>query len=229
MNQMMRYDAARSALEACVSVDEVKEWSDSAAAYQAYARQTKDKGLQKMAVDIRMRAKRRLGELMAAQKLTNGMSKGGRPKKTGGTTDPSFSPPPTLAEVGIDKRLAREARTAAALSPEAFEAAIETRKAAIDQPDFAPASIEPEPFDANAELLDLAAEAMAIVDADDRLKAALGEVAKAKRETKTVSALYDSLKGEVAAHKRDATRWMKKAKKSALCPACKVAMERDDD
>lgn len=211
MKTLVRYDAARSALEACVAVDEVKDWANAAAAAEAYARQAKDKDMRKMAIDIRMRAKKRLGELMAAQKLARG-----RPSKRVGRQ------PITLAEAGIDKNLAHEARIAAAMAPEAFEAAIEAKKAAVDHPDFARTA-------ADAELLDLAAEAMTIVDADDRLKAAMVEIAKAKTEVKTISALYDSVKGEVAAFKRDATRWMKKAKKSATCKACKVALERDDE
>lgn len=224
MKELVKYDAARAALEACVSVDEVKDWSDSAAALAAYARQKKDKSLQKMAVDIRMRATRRIGELMAAQRTAGGMRKTGRPSKKWVGQQPI-----SLAEVGIDKNLAHEARAAAALSPEAFEAAVEAKKVAIDRPDVQPVRIEFEPEDdRQAELLELAAEAMTIIDADDKLRAAMVEVAKAKRETRAVASLYDTIKGEVAAHKRDATRWMKKAKRSALCSACKVALERDE-
>ena len=214
---LAKYDAARSALHACVAVDEVKGWADIAAACEAYARQAKDKDMRKMAIDIRMRAKRRLGELMAAQKASHGKNKGGRPSKTG------IRPTPvSLAEMGVDKRLAHESRAAAAMAPEAFEAAVETKKAAVDQP-------EPPDFDPTTELLEHAAEAMTIIDADDRLKAAFGEVTKAQRETKAISAMYDALKTEVAAFKREATRWMKKAKKSAICKACRASLERDDE
>ena len=229
MTALIRYDAARAALKACVSVDEVKDWADRTAAIEAYARQSKDNELRKMAIDIRMRAKRRLGELMAEQKATAGKNKGGRPRKTGSRSVPGFEAPVTLAEAGINKRLAQEARDAAALTPEAFELAVENRKAQVDQPDFGRQPVEPEPFDPNAELLENAAEALTIIAADDRLKAAMDEVAKAKRETKAISALYESVKGEIAAHKRDAARWMAKAKKSATCKACKVALERDDE
>ena len=223
MTALIRYDAARAALEACVAVDEVKEWADKAAAFEAYARQAKDKDMRKMAIDIRLRAKRRLGELMAAQKAAGG-ARVGRPRKNGLAANPI-----TLGEVGIDKNLAHEARRAAALSPEAFEAAIETRKAAVDQPDFGRKAAEVEPFDAQAELIENAAEAMAIVAADDQLRAAMDEVAKAKREAKTISGLYGALKAEVSAHKRETAKWMAKARKSALCKACKINLERDDE
>lgn len=221
MKTLVKYDAARAALEACASVDEVKEWADEAAAREAYARQAKDNGMRKMALDIRMRAKRRLGELMALQKATHGMNKGGRPKKTGVSETPV-----SLSEVGIDKNLARESRIAAAMTPEAFETAVEARRAAIDHPGR---DEKPEEFDANAELAESAAEALAIIDADDKLKAAWDEVEKAKRKTRAISALYDTMAAEVAALKREAKRWMKKAKKSATCKACRVALERDDE
>lgn len=225
---LVRYDAARAALEACAAVDEVKGWADEAAAVEAYARQAKDTEMRKMAVDIRMRAKRRLGELMAAQKASVGKNRGGRPRKPGTGRNP-VSGPVTLAEAGIDKRLAHEARTAAALSPEAFEAAVEQKKAAIDAPDFDRSPVEPEPFDPDAELREATVEALTIINADDKLKAAMLEVVKAKRETKAATALYDALKAEVGAYKRQATSWMKKAQKSAVCKACKVALERDDE
>jgi hypothetical protein len=83
---------------------------------------------------------------------------------------------------------------------------------------------EPEAFDPNAELLEHAAEAMAIINSDDIAKAALQEAIKAKREATAVYALYDALKGEVAAYKREISRWMYKAKASAACPACKASL-----
>jgi hypothetical protein len=220
VKEMVKYDAARAALVACASTDEVLDWEDHAAACEAYARQAKDNEMRKLAVEIRMRAKRRLGELMAEQKAAGGM-KVGRPKKNGVTNTPI-----SLAEAGIDKNLAKEARAAAAMPPDVFEQAIETRKAAVDQPDFGRTE---KAFDANAELLEHAAEAMAIIGSDDIAKAALEEAIKAKRETKAVSALYDALKGEVAAYKREISKWMGKAKASAVCKACKVNLERDDE
>ena len=99
-----------------------------------------------------------------------------------------------------------------------------TAKAAAAPEKVDPPDDEPEAYDPREEMYELAAEAMTIIEADDKLKAAMEEIAKAKRETKTISALYDSVKGEVAAFKRDATRWMKKAQKSALCKTCKAAL-----
>ncbi len=77
-------------------------------------------------------------------------------------------------------------------------------------------------------LLEVAAEALAIIEADDKLAAAFAEVTKARREAAAATALYVSLKGEVVLHQRQAARWQRKAKAAALCEACKVNLERDD-
>jgi hypothetical protein len=58
------YEAAKTALANCASVDECKDWSDKAAALAAYAKQAEDLELERMAVRIRARAIRRAGELL---------------------------------------------------------------------------------------------------------------------------------------------------------------------
>jgi hypothetical protein len=65
------------------------------------------------AFEIRVRAARPVGEMMAAQKATVGLSEGGRPK-TGLSENPVSKP--TLAEAGIDKNLANRARVRADIS-----------------------------------------------------------------------------------------------------------------
>jgi hypothetical protein len=52
---------------------------DAAAAMRAYARQAKNKQLEADAAEVRFRAERRIGELMAAQRATVGLNGGGRP------------------------------------------------------------------------------------------------------------------------------------------------------
>ncbi len=129
MTNLVKYDAACRALAEAKSVDEVKGIHDKAAAQAAYARQAKNKDLEADAMEIRLRAKRRLGKLIEAQKETVGLNKGGRPsKKPGAAVDPVA---PTLADVGIGKRLADESRKAAAVPKDDFENIIQEGKARI--------------------------------------------------------------------------------------------------
>jgi hypothetical protein len=72
---------------------------DRAKAMEFYPRIAGDEELSRQATEIRLRAERRLGEMMAEQKATVGMNEGGRPK-TGSPADPVSVP--TLAEAGID-------------------------------------------------------------------------------------------------------------------------------
>jgi len=58
------YANAKSALSACVSLDECKNWADKAAALASYAKQAEDDEMMRMATRIRDRAIRRAGELL---------------------------------------------------------------------------------------------------------------------------------------------------------------------
>lgn len=127
--ELVRYDAACRALAECRAVDEVKSWADKAAAMQAYGRMAKDKTLEIDAAEIRLRAERRLGELIAAQKATVGLNTGtagAGDANVGRGTGGSFEEPPvdtrpTLADAGIDKKLSARAQKLAAVPAEQFE------------------------------------------------------------------------------------------------------------
>jgi hypothetical protein len=99
-------------------VDEVKDIRDKAVAMAAYARQAKNRELEADAVEIRLRATRKIDQLRQAQKATVGLNQGGRPAKTGLSDNPVL---PTLAMQGIDKNLAHQARVLGALSEQRFE------------------------------------------------------------------------------------------------------------
>jgi hypothetical protein len=82
-NELQFYDAAKAALAKAKQVDEVKKIHDKAAAYKAAAKVAQDKTLEVDAAEIRMRAERRLDELMKDQKATVGLNKGGREARVG--------------------------------------------------------------------------------------------------------------------------------------------------
>lgn len=114
------YDVARRALAEARSMDEAKEIRDQAVAMAAHAQQAKNKDLEADAVEIRMRATRKLDQLRQAQKQTVGLSQGGRPAKTGLSENPVLS---TLAMQGIDKNLTHQARVLGAMDETALSRA----------------------------------------------------------------------------------------------------------
>jgi len=128
MSQLIRYEAACRALAECRSVDEVKSWSDKAAAMQAYGRMAKDKTLEVDAAEIRIRAERRLGEMLAQQKADGGLNRGAASmagnQYTGKVVPSSESSAPTLADVGISHNLSSRAQKLAAVPEAEFEAEV---------------------------------------------------------------------------------------------------------
>jgi hypothetical protein len=114
---LVLYEAALAAMAAARSVDEVKDIRDKAAAMAAYARMAKDNQLELDAAEIRIRATRRVGEMMAVQPK----AAGGQPYQSTGVSKTPVERPATLAETGIDKNLAKDARGCAAIPKEKFE------------------------------------------------------------------------------------------------------------
>lgn len=123
MSHLIKYEAACRAIAECKAIDEVKSWHDKAAAMQAYGRMAKDKTLETNAAEIRIRAERRLGEMIAQQKEDGGLSQGGRPSETG-RDDRPVSEKPTLADAGISKDLSSRAQKLAAVPEAEFEAEV---------------------------------------------------------------------------------------------------------
>ncbi len=127
---LIRYDAAKKALAAARSVDEVKDIRNAAIALETYAKLAKDRTLIDDATDIRLRAELRLGEMIAAQKETVGLATGaaGIGRSASAVPEEYRTQPPTLAEAGIDKKLSARAQKLASLSPEEFEERIARAK-----------------------------------------------------------------------------------------------------
>lgn len=115
---LVRYEAACKALAEARAVDEVQDIRNKAEAMRVYGMQAKNKTLEVDAAEIRIRAERKLGELIAQQKAGDGLAKPG-PKSV-----PTGNRIPTLAEAGIDKKLSSRAQKMAAVPAAEFEAEV---------------------------------------------------------------------------------------------------------
>jgi hypothetical protein len=121
----VKYEAACKAVAAARSVDEVKEIADWMVAARAYAKQAQNRDLEADACEIRLRAVRRLGELIAAQAATVGLNQGAAAGGTKSGPRGLLTNPrdlrPTLKGQGINKTLAHHARVLSRQTPERFE------------------------------------------------------------------------------------------------------------
>ncbi len=123
MTELVRYNAALLAIAEAKAVDELLTIRDSADALRAAARVANNKQAEVDMAEIRFRAERRVGEMMAEQRRSEGLSEGGRPTKTGFQKNP-VSSKATLAEAGIDKNLADRARKLAAIPQQEFNSIV---------------------------------------------------------------------------------------------------------
>jgi hypothetical protein len=116
---LIKYEKACRALAEARNVDEVRSIHDKARQMAAAARVAKNRELEADAFEIRVRAERRLGEMMAFAKTTGDLASGpGRPRKNGSATAPF---PATLAEIKIDKKLSSRAQRLHAIPADDFD------------------------------------------------------------------------------------------------------------
>ena len=174
-----RYDAACVAVAKARTIDEVREIAAGADALRAYARQARNRQLELDAAEIRIRANRRVGELMLSQRVTIGMATSPPPAgRNGRVVDKPDHRPPTLAEAGIDKNLAHRARKLAAVPQEKFEEQLgekrrrNDRRLALDPEAPTPADAAPGTPAGCGELIAPAAEGLAAENAALRRRVA---------------------------------------------------------
>ena len=121
--QLVRYEQARTALAAVHSYDEVKDIMDQAERAAVYARQANDSDLIKYATEIRVRAQRRAGEMLAQTEKRDG----GQAMKAR-FPDGTEVIPPTLGDMGITKKQSSNWQALASMSDAHFEATVEAAK-----------------------------------------------------------------------------------------------------
>jgi hypothetical protein len=116
-NAITKLTDATRLLSECRTIPEAKQYHDMAEAGRVFAQMS---GLgteaQNYAVEIKLRAERRMGEMLKQTKK----NKGGRPEETGIYPDTGL--PPTLEEIGISKVQSSRWQAMAAVPAEKFEA-----------------------------------------------------------------------------------------------------------
>jgi hypothetical protein len=117
------YEVAKRAIAECERFDECAEWADKAAAIASYARQADNWELEAYAQRIRLRAVRRLGEL-----LKEFDARGGDRRNKNVVALASDRPSRAVAaqEAGVSEHKTRTAVKIAAMPPDEFEAAVES-------------------------------------------------------------------------------------------------------
>lgn len=126
MTLLARYDAACAALAAAVQADEVMHVRLEAKAIEAVARVAQNLDLEIHAKKLRTRAEARLGEMLeqGAQEGIIARHGGDRKSKNQDSTR-NLDPPATLKEIGIDSKLAVQARRLSGLGARAVEAMLD--------------------------------------------------------------------------------------------------------
>lgn len=129
-NALLRYDIACRAIAEAKAVDEAKDLRDKAEAMRIYARQAGNRALEIDAAEIRVRAERRLGELLLAAKQAGQISRGQPPKNC--SHEEQFSRV-RLADVGIDRKLSMRAQKLGGIAEQAFEAMMARLRAEMER------------------------------------------------------------------------------------------------
>ena len=118
MTAILKYDLACRALAEAVSMDEVKDIIDKAEAMRIYARQAKNTENEERAAIIRLRGKRRLGEMLIEHRELGRLHEGRPRKRNDGKNEPLERI--KIADFGIDKKFSVDLQELARLSDESY-------------------------------------------------------------------------------------------------------------
>ncbi|OFX03908.1 MAG: hypothetical protein A3E78_07445 [Alphaproteobacteria bacterium RIFCSPHIGHO2_12_FULL_63_12] len=118
MTALLKYDAARQALAEARTIDEVRDWEDKAAAVREYARRARNREMEIDAAEIRIRAQRRRGELLAEMRASGILVTGPKKLLVDGQRPIGRV---TLEELDTTKDESSTAQKLAKIEPDAFE------------------------------------------------------------------------------------------------------------
>lgn len=124
MTQLVRYEQARTALAECHRIDDAKDIADKALALQAYARQARDPDMERWVAEIRLRARRRVGELSAALEKVPVI------QNLQGSNSGTLGKEAALEAAGLSRTEAHRCEQLAKVPEAAFETYIATQTAA---------------------------------------------------------------------------------------------------
>ena len=122
MTHLVKYNAARTALAEAHAIDEVKDIRDKAEAMAAYARQAKDTEMIQWVTEIKVRAERRAGQMLAEMPKATGTLKNVNLSRSHDSTATK------LSDLGITKNESSRWQKLANVTEEQFEHAIAAAK-----------------------------------------------------------------------------------------------------
>jgi len=119
--ELVTYEAARDALQVCATVDDAKDILDKVEALRAYAKQQNDNDMEMWLAEMKLRARRRIGEISRELEKGHKVGQGIDVQlPTGGTLKKQ-----TLATAGLTKSVAHRCEKIANIPEEKFEEVIE--------------------------------------------------------------------------------------------------------
>jgi hypothetical protein len=119
----------RHELETCANTDEVLNVRQCALAAEIYAKQVNDTNAERQIASIRLRAERRLGELLKEMKQTGQREDGRQTPRNRRSTGATVSQPTTLAQIGLTKDQSSKFQQLADVPREQFEEAVSNSSA----------------------------------------------------------------------------------------------------
>jgi len=122
------WHAMRTAIATCERVDDIRDLSDKAMALRAYFMQSRDVDNEIAAMRVRLRAERRLGELIAAEQDTGRLAKRGGNGSNQHSANVDAADISTLADHGIPRDRSARAQELARVPEDQFEAALHNGK-----------------------------------------------------------------------------------------------------